>query len=248
MRPAVLALALLAGPAAADAPDLAPGVPELLAAEARLDALLDTAQATGRATSRLQTAWTRLPTPATPCADAERVALGWRIERFGSAWREASQAARAQADRVRRIRVAPTVAPLVDARWSARLDRQLGEAEASALGLLEASAWEASYVRPTLGACPAAPLTNTPGVPMLEVPVRGEPEAYVAVLALGDGWVCPGAARAEEAVVLVPGRACWSASPTCGCTPEKVDPGAVLGPPVPEPPPTEEPAAEAPQP
>lgn len=233
MRPVVLLLALFAGPAAADAPDLAPGVQELLGAESRLDALLDTAQATGRATGRLQAAWTRLPKPKTPCADAERVALGWRIERFGSAWREASQAARAQADRVRRIRAAPTVAPLVDARWTARLDAQLAEADAAGLGLLEASAWEASFVRPTLAACPAATLVNTPGIPMLETPVRGEPEAYVAILALGDGWVCPGAARAEEAVVLVPGRACWSASPTCGCTPETVDPGAVLGPPVP---------------
>ncbi|MDP2313390.1 MAG: hypothetical protein Q8P41_10825 [Pseudomonadota bacterium] len=235
MRPALVGIALLlAGRAAADAPDLAPGVPELLAAESRLEALLGTSVATERATGRLQAAWTSRPAPKRACDDPERIALGWRIERFGSAWREAIQAARAQADRVRRIRAAATVAPLVDARWMERIDGRLAAADRGATALLEASAWEAAFVRPTLAACPVPPLANAPGIPMLETPVRDEPEPYIAVLAVGDGWVCPGAVRAEESVVLVPGHACWSASPTCGCTAEKVEPGAVLGPPVAE--------------
>jgi hypothetical protein len=233
---ATLTLALagyvMSGLARAAPQDLAPGVPELLAAEGRLDALLNTAIATERATSRLQAAWTGRAAPKSVCADPARVDLGWRIERFGSAWREASQAARVQAERVRRIRAAATVAPLVDSAWAVRLDRRVAEADRSARAVLEASAWEAAFVRPVLGACPVSALASTPGVTMLDTPVREEPTAYVAVLALGDGWICPGGARAEESVVLVPGQACWSASPTCGCTPEKVEPGAVLGPPV----------------
>ncbi|MDP2309784.1 MAG: hypothetical protein Q8P18_27435 [Pseudomonadota bacterium] len=233
----IVALAtILVGRALAGPQELAPGVPELLAAEGRLEALLTTAVATERATSRLQVAWSSRPVPATrggtACADLDRVELGWRIERFGSAWREASQAARVQAERVRRIRSAATVAPLVDTAWTARLDGRLTEADRSARAFLEASAWEAAFVRPILGACPIAPLANTPGITMLETPVRDAPAAYVAVLAVGDGWVCPGAARAEESVVLVPGQACWSASPTCGCTPANIEPGAVLGPPI----------------
>lgn len=235
-----LAGALLVGPALGAPQDLAPGVPELIAAEGRLEALLSTAVATERATSRLQTAWTTQPAPTVAagqgsvCADPERLALGWRIERFGSAWREASQAAWAQAERLRRVRSAATVAPLVDTAWTDRLDRRVAEADRSARAFLEASAWQAAFVRPVLGACPVTPLANTSGIPMLETPVRDVPTLYVAVLAIGDGWVCPGAARAEDSVVLVPGQACWSASPTCGCTPEHVEPGAILGPAVAE--------------
>lgn len=238
--PGMLLLALLgvSGPTHAAPPDLAPGAPELLAAEGRLEALLNTAVATERATSRLQAAWAHLPVPKSICTDADRVSLGWRIERFGSAWREASQAARVQAERVRRIRSAATVAPLVSTTWTARLDRSLADADRGAAAVLEASAWEAAFVRPVLAACPVALPTNAPGIPMLDTPVRDEPAPYVAVLGLGDGWVCPGAARAEEAIVLVAGQACWSQSPTCGCTPAKVEPGAVLGPPIVEEPPT----------
>ncbi len=198
---------------------------------------MNTAVATERATARLQAAWTSRPRPKEVCSDPERLSLGWRIERFGSAWRDASQAAHVQGDRVRRIRAAATVAPLVDTAWTRRLDRRLANADRSVAAELEASAWEAAFVRPTLAACPVPPLAASPGIPMLETPVRDEPVAYVAVLAIGDGWVCPGAARAEDAVTLVPGQACWSASPTCGCTAEKVEPGAILGPPVLEAPP-----------
>lgn len=221
----------LAGGASAGPADLAPGAPELIAAEQRLDALLATATATGRATARLQAAWTTLPTPATACADPERIALGWRIERFGAAWRESTQAARAQAERVRRTRAAATVEPLVDARWGARLDALRDRTARATRAFTEASAWEVAWVRPALAACPAPLPSPAPGIPMLEVAARGDTPAAVAVLALGDGWVCPGAVRADDAVVLVPGEACWSASPTCGCAPERVDPGAVLGPP-----------------
>lgn len=245
---ALLFAAGLAGPSLAGAPaELAPGAPELVAAQQRLEALLTTAEATRRATARLQAGWTGRPTPAEPCADAARLELGWRVERFGAAWREASQAARVQAERVRRVRGASTVAPLVDARWSAELDALAARAERDRRALLEASAWQAAWVRPALAACPVVEAAPAPGIAMLETPVRGEEDTPVAVLGLGDGWVCPGAIRAEGAVVLVLGEACWSASATCGCAPSPVDPGAVLGAAVPEPAgaPTPEPVGAA---
>lgn len=219
--------------AAAAPADLAPGAPELLAAQARLTELLATTRAVSGAAGRLQVAWTGYPTPkptADPCGDAARIELGWRVERFGAAWREAAQAARAQADRVERTRNAPTVAPLVDARWAAQLDALLAEEARQARAFQEASAWQVAYVRPWLGACPVPPLAPAAGIPMIEVPVRTEPAPAVAVLAMGDGWICPVGARGDDAVVLVPdGKACWSATQACGCTPEPVAPGAVLG-------------------
>jgi hypothetical protein len=230
----VAVLLLLESARAASPADLAPGAPELLAAEARLQELLVTSDAAARATGRLQVAWTVAATPPKVCDDAERLGVGWRIERFGAAWREASQAVRAEAERVRRVRAASTVAPLVDARWTTELDGLLARAEHDEHAFLEASAWEATWVRPALAACPAVPLAATDGVAMAEVAVRGEPAPSTAVIGMGDGWVCPGAVRGDDAVVIVAGEACWSASPTCGCTPVPVAPGAVLGPPPPE--------------
>jgi hypothetical protein len=223
----ILALLLGAAPA-----DLAPGAPELLEAEARLRALLATSEAVGAATARLQVAWTAAPAPKkAPCADEARLEVGWRVERFGAAWREAAQAVRAQADRVRRLRSAPTVSPLVDSTWGRALDALQADAEREARAFVEASAWQVQYVRPVLGACVVPPPRPLPGIPMLSTPVRGVDRAPVAVLALGDGYVCPGGARADDAVVLVEGgEACWSASETCGCVARPVEPGAVLGP------------------
>jgi hypothetical protein len=223
-----LILALLLGAAPAD---LAPGAPELLEAEAKLRGLLVTAHAVGAASSRLQVAWTTRPATKAPCEDADRLDIGWRIERFGAAWREAAQAARAQADRLRRVRNAPTVAPLVDSRWGAQLDALAVDAKRLAAAELEASAWQATWVRPVLGACEVPPLKAEPGIPMLEAPVQDEATLPVAVLVAEDGWACPSGARGDDAVVLVEGgKACWSATAACGCDPVPVLPGAVLGP------------------
>lgn len=234
--------------------DLAPGAPELSEGEARLRSLVVTSEAVGAATGRLRVAWTGLvPVGLTPgkepCADAARLDVGWKIERFGAAWREAAQAARAQARRVRRIRNAPTVAPLVDARWAATLDGLFAAADRQERALLEASAWQVLYVRPLLGACPVPePLTGA-GIPMERVAVRGEPPAPVAVLGLGDGFVCGGdwktAVRADDGIALVAGNVgCWAGTASCSCTPEPIYPGATLGPPTPAELPTETPAAE----
>lgn len=210
--------------------DLAPGAPELQAAERRLRSLLDASLSTGAATARLQVQWTRGVTTGDPCADFDRLDLGWRIERFGAAWREATQAAIAQSERTRKYRNAPTVAPLVDARWAAALDAMFAEAAAQAGAMLEASAWQATWVRPTLGACPIEPAHLSEGVREEPLAAAQERELPTAVLALGDGWVCPAAVRADDAIVLVTGgKACFSPDHACSCEPAPVWPGAVLG-------------------
>lgn len=210
--------------------DLAPGAPELQAAESRLRSLLDASYATGAATAGLQVQWTRRETAGDPCADLDRLDLGWRIERFGAAWREATQAAIAQSERTRKYRNAPTVAPLVDTRWAGALETMFAEATSQAKAMLEASAWQATWVRPTLGACPIEPAHLSEGVRDEPLAAVQDRELPTAVLALGDGWVCPQAARADDAIVLVKGgKACFSPDHACSCEPAPVRPGAVLG-------------------
>lgn len=232
----ILGLLLLLGALPAS---LAPGAPELHEAQNRLDALLAVERAVATATARTQAAWaarTALTPPKGqrlpgPCADPERVGLGWRIEHFGAAWREAAQAVTAQAERVRTVRRSPVAAPLVDAAWAAALDADLAAADRARVAFLEASAWEARHVRPVLAKCPAPPLLAAPGFALPGPGERGAAPAPVAVLALGAGQVCPGGERAEEGVVLLAdGRGCWEAGPACVCAPEPVLPGAVLGP------------------
>lgn len=235
---AAVALALLAAllvlPRAAPAQSfdpaaLAPGAPEFEAATARLDARLSAARAIGLATSLAQAAFTQLP--AGDCADAARLELGWRAERLGAAWREATQAAVAEADRVRRIRAAPTFSPLLSPARAAAVDATQAAVDLQRAAVLEAGAWQATFARPALAACPAPALAPREGFGPVAIAARGDPKLPVAVLAMGDGYVCPPGVRAEEAVVLLDaGEACWSASVTCGCAPRPVLPGAVLGP------------------
>lgn len=280
-------LALL-GIGAADAArpsDLAPGAPELQEAEQRLASLLEDADAVRAATSRLQAHWVLMvqppvglqdpkakAAPVDPCSP-ERVALAWRIERFGAAWREAAQAAHAEAARVDTLRAASTVAPLVDARWAERLKQRFAAEASGTRAFVEASVWQSQFVRPALAACgatspvpdaaagaddaadaapadapagtdapvdaPAAPPPN--GEALRFTYERGHRAAPVAILAEGDGWICPGgsgpAVRADDAVVLLDAAAdgsasaCWAASTACGCAASTVYPGGVLGPP-----------------
>lgn len=202
------------------------------------------------------------PQAADPCAPA-RTEVAWRIEHFGAAWRESAQAAHAQALRVAQVRAAATVAPLVDGRWAERLRLLLERDDLDERAFMEASAWQSKFVRPWLDTCadrvapPAVPvepveqaaedgsadsyddgsasLPNGEQLPF--VWERGRRATPVAVLATGDGYVCPGAIRADDAVVLLPvdasgdALACWSASTSCGCDPLPVYPGGVLGPP-----------------
>lgn len=72
------------------------------------------------------------------------------------------------------------------------------------------------------------------------------PEGPVALAGIGGGRLCPMDAPADGSVWIAPtGRACYSAGP-CGCAPEPVEPGAVLGPGQPTSPPQAAPALALP--
>jgi len=223
-----LALFFAATPA-----DLAPGAQELAAAQTRYEEVYAEAEATGTATLQLQARWVVGKPPKSPCDDHDRLALGWRMERFGAAWREASQALRAQGTRLRELVVAPTVAPLLLGDSASKLEARLARGDAAVARFLQASAWEVAYVRPTLAACPLAGEGLDVGVTTQPVRAAGEGDRLVAVLASGSGVVCPGAIAADDAVIFVKqGEACWAPDAGCSCTPEPVFPGAVLGPPI----------------
>ena len=226
----MVALSFLLGFGAAD---LAPTIQELDAAWARLVELASASQAAGTATLALQVEWTQRKVPRSPCDDHDRLSLGWRIEHFGAAWREATQAARAQSTRVADVRARPTVAPLVDERRRTEIGAVIARVDAQAASLLQASAWQVAYVRPVLAACPIAGVGLDGGASESPLLARQDDVLPVAVLAMADGFVCPAALRADEAIVMVDsGFACWGADATCACTPVAVWPGAVLGPPV----------------
>ncbi len=218
---------------AASPGDLAPGAGELEAARTRFDEVLAAADATGLAVAQLQVAWTERPVPKAVCDDLDRLSLGWRLERFGAAWREAVQALRVRGAELRGLSLAPTVSPLLTGAAGERLAAQLAAAEAVATWFLQASAWQAAFVRPTLAACPITGEGLSAGISHLPLAAKGETPARVAVIGRGDGFVCPDAVRADDAVVLVAGgAACWAPDASCACTPEPVFPGAVLGPPI----------------
>ncbi|MSQ02236.1 MAG: hypothetical protein EXR71_10165 [Myxococcales bacterium] len=225
----MIALLLLLAPSPAD---LAPGAEELAAAEARFDDLSAAAEATATAVLSLQSAWAEGKPPKAPC-DHERLSLGWRLERFGAAWREATQALRAQTTRLRALASEPTVSPLIAGDARARLDTRLSRADAGVATFLQASAWQVALIRPVLAACPLAGEGLDAGRANQPLAARDEGNGLVAVLARGDGVVCPSAVRADDAVVLVEGGlACWAPDDTCACEPAPVHPAAVLGPPV----------------
>lgn len=226
MIPIVLLLAATPG-------DLAPGAGELATARSRFADLRVAADATGLAVAQLQVAWTEHPVPKAACDDLDRLSLGWRMERFGAAWREAVQALRASTAELRALRLAPTISPLLTGPAAEALVAELAAADAEVAQFLQASAWQVAYVRPALSACPITGEGLSPGMNHLPLAARGEGAARVAVIGRGDGYVCPDAVRADDAVVLVKGgAACWSADASCACTPEPVFPGAVLGPPI----------------
>lgn len=238
------------GGTAAPGRSLAPTAPELQVVEARLGDLLARSEAVGAATSRLQTAWTRRKGPSSPegsapaaCQDVVSLDLGWRAERFGAAWREVGQAVRVEAERLHAYRFAPTVAPLVEGAWGARLDALERAAARQSETFREAGAWQDRYVRPYLSQCPVPLTLPTAGEARHDVAVRAagpDARAVVAVLGYGRGQICVGEERglravpAEDGVVFVPvldgaAQACWNPDATCTCTLTTVEPGEALG-------------------
>lgn len=213
--------------------ELAPGAQQLAEADAQFSELTAATDATATATLGLQAAWAEAKPPKGVCDDHARLELAWRLEHFGAAWREATQALRVASARLRTLEAEPTVAPLLTGEARAALDARLAHADALSAAFLQASAWQVAYIRPVLAACPLTGEGLDGGVANQPVASRGEVGALTAVLARGDGVVCPGAIRADDAVVLVEGgKACWAPDATCACEPVAVWPGAALGPPI----------------
>ncbi len=224
-------LGLVLSQALAASGDVAPGAPELLEAEQRVRNLQVDARAVGVATQRLQVAWTRL-LPSKLTCPPEHLELGWRIERFGAAWRELGQSVKAASARLEEIRAAPTASPLLDDTWFGSLNGLLADSLAIQRGFLESSAWQQAFVRPTLARCEVAPLESRSGFSALLAPVRGAHALPVAVLAVADGRVCPGELVTDGGVLLLEGgQGCWTSASACSCVPVQIEPGAVLGPP-----------------
>jgi hypothetical protein len=244
----VMALALTTLPARAHAPvtterptaaeRLAPTRDDLARSAARLRAHVDAGEAVGAALTTLQRRWTtRTVSPEAPCAELE---TAWRLEQFGAALRDLTQAARVEARTMATLRGAATVAPLVSASERTDGDALLAREAALERALATAGAWQATYARPAMLGCPAALTATRDPIPATAPPVaparaRSDGATRTAILALGDGWACGGGGptRAGDAVVVVEGTlACWAPTPDCACVPQAVVPGAVIGPPV----------------
>ncbi len=233
---------LLVAAAYADPTDrLAPGPGELAAAVAELEDRLATAEAVSVAVARLQGAHTTLAGKGTPCEDPVRAESLARLRHFADRWRDTVQRAVVQADRVRDTAAAPTVAPIVDEERRAAIVALLDRAGRQEAQWLETWAWFAATAPRQ---CRSRSFSSFAGLPPPSIQAADEAPGPAVVTAL-FGYVCPerGAPVAGTGgLVLLAGRACWSADAACACEQQVVHPGAVLGPE----PPTPLPAAPAP--
>lgn len=195
---------------------LAPGPGELVESEAELRKRVLAAEAIGRATSRLQNATVYLDDP---CEGGFLV----RARTFATAWRDAAQRARVQADRTTMIAQSPTLAPLMDTQRMARIDELQARAERQAVSWLEFDALQnRSRIKCTQTLQPAL------GLPDPTPRAIGEEDVPVAVWVL-TGTLCPGADD-RTGIAVIRGPICLDLDPACACKPENVLPGAVLAP------------------
>jgi hypothetical protein len=212
---------------ASASPTLAPGPDDLAAAERELQVRLVDAEAVSRAVARLQSAW--ITAEGSPgCDDPVRAPLAVRLRHFGSAWHDAVQRVRVQADRVGRLVGAPTLVPIVDAERRAAIDLLMGRADVQEQGWLELASWTSRVRLPTCD----LQLAPAPGFPRPTIAARDEGPLPVALTAVGGGRICPEAlgVEANGVVVVVDGPVCWTTSDRCDCTAAPVEAGAVLGP------------------
>lgn len=195
---------------------LAPAPGELVEAEAELERRVLDAEAIGRAASRLQNATAHLEHPC----DGGFIL---RARAFASAWRDAAQRARVQADRTRTIAASPTLTPLVDEARTASIEQKAARAERQAAAWLEFDRLERrSRVR-----CDG-PLQPADGLPDPTPRAIGETGLPVAVWVI-TGTLCPGA-RDVQGVAVVRGPVCVDLDPACACDLRELQPGAVLAP------------------
>lgn len=242
----IVALALC-GAADADLSDgidpsiLAPSLLQATQAIERMDRLTAEAEAIGTALFRVHNEFGehRLRDPAKPpCEAAWLIDLGGRAREFGRAFRDAVQSARVQGLRVESLIVQPTVAPLLDPETNHRVLALLDRIDDLTRRYPEAFAWQQQFVEPLLADCavivaPASGFAAPAPEAALDAATGTTParkrEPLVAILAIGGGWLCPGAVPAAG-VMLVQGKVCYSASEACSCEPLAVDPATVLGP------------------
>lgn len=225
---------LLAAALAADPAALAPTPADLTAAVAALELRLAEAEAVGEAAARVQNRWIEDPAVTgarptrAPCKEPADAALAANAGAWTSAYRDATQSARAALDRVEPMWTAPTVRPLLGEEDRSRAAELRAAVERHTATWLELAAWHDRVIAPTVRRCPALP-SPAPGVPRAEIPAEDDLSPGVAVIALGGGLLCPGAVPADgRAVVLADGLACVAAT-TCDCVPAAQSPGAVLG-------------------
>jgi hypothetical protein len=208
---------------------LAPDIVDLDEAAASADERLARAEALITALARVHNQLGEgLAAGQDPCGTPALADLWARSRALGPGVRDAAQAARAATDRVERLRVAQTVAPLLDPERQRGLDGLGARTAAAARAAVELGAWQAKALPPpTRCALPA--LAPAHG---LRAPSSVTENDRIAVLVSAPGLLCgPGLQLAVGAGPATPPTAalCWAAD-ACGCTPITQRPGAVLGP------------------
>lgn len=225
-----------------DSSMLAPGLVQAAGAIARLERLVDEADAIGIALFRVHNDFGEkraLSDENRPdCTTPWLLDLGARSRELGRGFRDAVQSARVQGRRVENLTIEPTVQPLLDAETNHKVLTLLARVDDLVRRYPETAAWQQRYVEPVIAGCtpvllPApgfpdvVPAADESGIPAAPALTKKAP--MIAVIAFGGGWLCPGAVPAAG-VMLVVGPVCYSPSESCDCAPAAVAPATVLGP------------------
>jgi hypothetical protein len=204
-----------------------PSLTELTAALDRQQVLLDDARDLRMATSRVENDMgQKLRQGIRDCAEHSGPLA--RIAHLGPGWRAALQSARVQQKRIQDLSVAPSVAPLIDERFTARTDL-FSERLAEEVQLYQVSVrWMQTDIRPRIAWC-------KPELTAAAAPPGDESVAWVVAwmgtICAADGAGGTRAINVTEARVVrvSPPIACWSAG-ACDCVPDTITTGSALGP------------------
>lgn len=137
---------------AADDTLLAPTLADFDRSLARVERLLESAHDEGVRLGLAQSAWIDAGCLTGPCDVTRAAAVAVEVQEAGHHDRELIQGARAELDRLRRISVEQTVAPLVDAPRHARLAAAVSRASVAANTWSVRVAWYTRFVAPWVAA------------------------------------------------------------------------------------------------